>query len=187
MPIRVCVSVCTHIYTHSSRELLYIVGKRKMKIRSYDFSIPARLNPNTLVWNTWLLKMFSSWELLPLALHAMLGIGLATKSCWTLATPWTEACQAPLTMGFSRQVHWSGLPFPSPGYLPDPGIIPTSHVSSFHGILQTRIPEGVAMPSSRGTFPAQGLNSHLLRLLRWQVSSLPLHHLESPLGENMFP
>ena len=53
-------------------------------------------------------------------------------------------------MGFSRQEYQSGWPFPSPGYLPDPGIIPTSHVSSFHGILQTRIPEGVAMPSSRG-------------------------------------
>ena len=38
------------------------------------------------------------------------------------ATPGTVACQAPLSMGFSRQGHWSGLPFPSPGDLPDPGI-----------------------------------------------------------------
>ena len=38
------------------------------------------------------------------------------------ATPWTIACQAPLSMGFSRQEYWSGLPFPSPGDLPDPGI-----------------------------------------------------------------
>ena len=38
------------------------------------------------------------------------------------ATPWTVACQAPPSMGFSRQEHWSGLPFPSPGDLPDPGI-----------------------------------------------------------------
>ena len=37
-------------------------------------------------------------------------------------TPWTVACQAPLSMGFSRQEHWSGLPFPSPGGLPEPGI-----------------------------------------------------------------
>ena len=38
------------------------------------------------------------------------------------ATLWTVAHQAPLTMGFSRQEYWSGLPFPLPGDLPDPGI-----------------------------------------------------------------
>ena len=42
------------------------------------------------------------------------------------ATPWTVAYQAPLSMGFSRQEYWSGLPFPSPGDLPDPGIEPWS-------------------------------------------------------------
>ena len=36
-------------------------------------------------------------------------------------TPWTVAHQAPPSMGFSRQEDWSGLPFPSPGDLPDPG------------------------------------------------------------------
>ena len=39
-------------------------------------------------------------------------------------TPWTVAHQAPLSMGFSGQEYWSGLPFPSPGDLPDPGIEP---------------------------------------------------------------
>ena len=48
--------------------------------------------------------------------------GLVAKSCLSLATPWTVARQAPLSMGFSRQEYWSGLPFPSPGDLPDPGI-----------------------------------------------------------------
>ena len=38
------------------------------------------------------------------------------------ATPWTIACQAPLSIGFSRQEYWSGLPFPSPGDLPELGI-----------------------------------------------------------------
>ena len=42
--------------------------------------------------------------------------------CLTLCDPWTVAHQAPLSMGFSRQEYWSGLPFPSPGDLPDPGI-----------------------------------------------------------------
>ena len=40
------------------------------------------------------------------------------------ATPWTVAYQAPPSMGFSRQEYWSGLPFPFPGDLPDPGIEP---------------------------------------------------------------
>ena len=40
------------------------------------------------------------------------------------ATPWTVAHQAPPSMGFSRQQYWSGLPFPSPGNLPNPGIEP---------------------------------------------------------------
>ena len=43
-------------------------------------------------------------------------------------TPWTVAYQAPLFMGFSRQEYWSGLPFPSPGDLPNPGIEPGSPV-----------------------------------------------------------
>ena len=45
-----------------------------------------------------------------------------TKSCLTLATPWTVACQTSLSIGFSRKEYWSGLPFPSLGNLPDPGI-----------------------------------------------------------------
>ena len=52
--------------------------------------------------------------------------GLFTKSCLTVATPWAVAHQAPLSRGFSRQEYWSGLPFSSPGDLPDPGIEPTS-------------------------------------------------------------
>ena len=48
-------------------------------------------------------------------------------SCTQLfVTPWTAAHQAPLFLEFSRQVYWSGLPFPSPRDLPDPGIKPRS-------------------------------------------------------------
>ena len=46
------------------------------------------------------------------------------------ATLWTVAHQAPLSMDFSRQEYWCGLPFPSPGYLPSPGIKPTSPMSA---------------------------------------------------------
>ena len=47
---------------------------------------------------------------------------LVAKSCPTLETPWTVTHQAPLCMGFFRQEYWSGLPFPSPGDLSDPGV-----------------------------------------------------------------
>ena len=44
----------------------------------------------------------------------------------SLQPPWAVACQAPLSTGFSKQEYWSGLPVPSPGDLPDPGIEPKS-------------------------------------------------------------
>ena len=52
--------------------------------------------------------------------------GLVAKSCLTLATPGTVAYKAPLSMGFSSQEYWSGLPFPSPGDLSNPGSKPGS-------------------------------------------------------------
>ena len=48
------------------------------------------------------------------------------QSCPTPCGPRTVACQTPLPMGFSRQEYWSGLPFPSLGDLPNPGIEPRS-------------------------------------------------------------
>ena len=55
-------------------------------------------------------------------------------------TPWTVAYQVPPSMGFSRQEYWSGLPFPSPGDLPDPGIEPGS--PSFQADALTAEPPG---------------------------------------------
>ena len=52
------------------------------------------------------------------------------KSCLTLTTPWTVACQAPLSMGFLRQEYWRGLSFPPPGDLPNLGIEPVSPAST---------------------------------------------------------
>ena len=51
---------------------------------------------------------------------------LVAQSCLTFTIPWIVAHQAPLTMEFSRQEYWSGLPFPPPGDLPNPGIKPRS-------------------------------------------------------------
>ena len=57
------------------------------------------------------------------------------------ATPWTVAHQAPLSMGFSRQKHWNGLPFSPIGNLPDLGIEPTSFMSPAlaGGFFTTRV------------------------------------------------
>ena len=54
------------------------------------------------------------------------GGGLFTKSCPAFATLWSVVYQDPPSVGFSRQESWSGLPFPSPGDLPYPGIEPKS-------------------------------------------------------------
>ena len=54
-------------------------------------------------------------------------------------TPWTAAHQAPLSVGFSRQEYWSGLPFPPPGNLPNPGVKPTS-LALAGGCFTTELP-----------------------------------------------
>ena len=65
------------------------------------------------------------------------------------AIPWTVACQAPLSVGFSSQEYQSGLLFPSPGDLPDPGIKPVSLVSLvFAGRFFTSGPPGMPMAFS---------------------------------------
>ena len=71
-------------------------------------------------------KSFRSFSDFSLLIGGGGGGGVVTKLCLTLATPRTVACQVPLSTGFSRQEYGSGLPFPSLGDLPDPGIKPRS-------------------------------------------------------------
>ena len=78
------------------------------------------MNSNMILKETIHLKNLRSYSAL------WCGGGLVTQRCSTLATPWTVALQTPLSMGFPRQEYWGGLPFPSPGDLPDPGIEPGS-------------------------------------------------------------
>ena len=69
-----------------------------------------------------LLHFFETHNLIfPFSTYTWCG-DLVTPLCVTLATPWVVAHQAPLPMGFSTQEYWSGLLFPSPGDLPNPGI-----------------------------------------------------------------
>ena len=73
----------------------------------------------------------------------LLAGGSVAKLCLTLMTPWTVACQTPLSMGFPRQEYCSGLSFPTPGDLPDSGIQPTSPVApALAGRLLITVPPG---------------------------------------------
>ena len=76
---------------------------------------------------------------------------LVAQSCPTLAVPGTAACQVPLSMGFSRQEYWSGLPFPPPGDLIDLGIEPCDKC------LETWPPGLEAGLGDRGLHPRKAL------------------------------
>ena len=67
----------------------------------------------------------------------------------TFVTPWTVTHQVSLFMGFLRQQYWSGLPFPSPGILPNPGIKPPSLVLADSVPLSCRESPGAPLLSSR--------------------------------------
>ena len=95
-------------------------------------------NQEMILWNSqWNLSTFSyhgSWWTNPMSILSAASCSKALTSwLWKkkvkslsrfllFSTPWTAACQAPLSRGFSRPEYWSGLPFPPPGDLPDPGI-----------------------------------------------------------------
>ena len=71
---------------------------------------------NTFLWLI-LYLIICLWSIFPLESKSVSRSVLSDS-----ATPWTVACQAPLSMGFSRQEYWSGLPFPSLGDLPTQGL-----------------------------------------------------------------
>ena len=79
------------------------------------------------------------------------------------ATPWTVAYQAPQSMEFSRQEYWSGLPFPSPGDLPNPGIEPGSP-SSWADASPSEPPGKTLVSSSK---PPRELSQPFLQVRTW--------------------
>ena len=97
------------------------------------------------------------------------------QSCPTLCDPMAVAHQAPPSMGFSRQEYWSGLPFPSPGDLPDPGIEPrsptlqadalTSAPPGKHGVTQLNASVSVCLRSPFRTPASQGAQDSVLCFL----------------------
>ena len=84
-------------------------------------------------------------------------------------TPWTTVRQAPLSLGFSRQEYWSGLPFPPPGDLPNPEIEPASLVFSvLEGRFFTTEPHG--KPNSNMEFDIKVMNA-IYYLIIFRLSS----------------
>ena len=98
-------------------------------------------------------------------------------SCVRLfAIPCTVACQTPLSMGFSKQEYWSGLPCPSPGDLPDPGIEPGSAVLQADSLLSE--PPGKPLLWDKGTkyVPCQFEHQNDAQILKARSWVEFLHH-----------
>ena len=130
-------------------------GGAGMKIRKY-YPKPSFLNeysthsfscPMQPAWQrnsqqplTWLCPL-SPWEFVCTVSHF--------SHVWLCATLWMVTCQAPLSVGFSRQEYWSGLPCPPPRDLTDPGIKPVSLMSpALAGRFQDPLEKGMATHSS---------------------------------------
>ena len=99
------------------------------KDRSWQSVTFIEVQREVLVLSSQIGKLYNSWDSGCNTQGSNLTLnngGLVAKSCLSLETPWTVVCQAPLSLGFSRQEYWSGLPCPSPGDLPDPEIKPGS-------------------------------------------------------------
>ena len=109
---------------------------------------------------------YSEWDQFP---RSILGLFVCVLSHLVVSNsfviPWAVAHQAPLSMGFSRQEYWSGLPFPSPGELPDAGIQPRPPASAaLAGEFFTTAPPGkppflaCAVGNMEGPFPAKQIS-----------------------------
>jgi len=111
-----------------------------LQVLEKDLSVKGYLSVWNIFWRHWMLTFFKCSLLVPGTLgtnyHKLGGLHI-TRACmlsWfshvqIFVTLKTVAHQAPLSMGFSRQEYWSGLPCPLPGNLPDPGIKPLSLTS----------------------------------------------------------
>ena len=104
------------------------------------FSVRTRLIPFHLNVHSQLLKLVMAFPHSPIVNSRRKWKRKSLSRVRLFATPWSVAYQAPPSMGFSRQEYWSGLPFPSPGDLPNPGIEPGS--PSFQADALTSEPPG---------------------------------------------
>ena len=126
--LRRCCSSCSPLPGRFLKAL-FPVASRLLEKLSYGKSEQGarRLSGNGLNIARPLLGPMATWlHHLPFwgskSLCEALVVVQSLSRVWLFVTPWTVACQAPLSMVFARQEYWSGLPFPTPGDLPDPGI-----------------------------------------------------------------
>ena len=136
IPLTFCVNVCACRSLLSCMQTAYVRGG-PCKCDQREKIIPVwKILSFKICWKffhknvTFLLIFLSlSYWLLISSPHPTPLIGcLVTQSCLTPCDTMTVACQAPLSMGFSRQEYWSGVPFPSSEYISDPEIEPASPV-----------------------------------------------------------
>ena len=96
-------------YTLMGLWRFFLPDNWRYKYIHYVLTLNSFLTPS---WKT----LFLRWHSFSFrSLHARVSV---SQSCLSFVTSWTVACQAPLSLGFSRQEYWSRLPFPSPGDLP---------------------------------------------------------------------
>ena len=100
----------------------------------------------------------------------------------SFVSPWTVACQAPPFMEFSRQEYWSGLPFPSPGNLPNPGTEPTSPALQVDSLLLSHQGSPVSTTPSTYSVPfvQYGLASSYRSITQLTMSQISSLHLFEP-------
>ena len=107
---------------------------------------------------------------------------------WLFATPWTVACQVPLSMGFPRQEYWSALPFPPPGDLPNPGIetVPLGSPALAGRLFTTSATwEAPFWTLTKGNILiSQSLHKYLLLIKKWKYNK---HYLKHPLATAFNP
>ena len=140
-------------------------------ISSCYFDLQIQSNPNQNP-----IKLFCGYACVCVCVCAML-------SCVRLfGTTWTIACQAPLSMEFSRQEQWSGLPFPTPGDLPNPGSEPMPFVSP---VLAGGILSHWATWEAHTVFTFSGLSCGLNHMI-WHLFTLSFLYIFHGLKAHLF-
>ena len=94
-------------------------------------------------------------------LESLLKLNRSLSHVRLFVTPWTVAHQTPPSMGFSRQEYWSGLPLPSPGDLPDPGIEPRSPALQADALTS----EPLLIPGNKRSYMMKILPACILRVV----------------------